>query len=131
MMELATPGFLFPALCMLLIAYTNRFLALAGIIRNLCKDYQSTRDRKIILQISSLRRRLRLTQYMQLCGMAALLGCVLALLGILMQWSHYAYYSFSASISLMLVSLLLSLYELKLSSDALNILLAGLLEQRG
>ncbi|MCL6263553.1 DUF2721 domain-containing protein [Craterilacuibacter sp. RT1T] len=130
MMELATPGLLFPALCMLLIAYTNRFLALAGIIRNLCKEYQSARDRKIILQISSLRRRLRLTQYMQLCCMAALLGCVLALFSILMRRPHYAYYSFSTSISLMLASLLLSLYELKLSSDALNILLADLLERK-
>lgn len=125
-MELATPGLLFPALCMLLLAYTNRFLALAGVIRNLCKDYRQDPEPKLMLQIGCLRRRLRLTQHMQLCCMAALVCCVLALFSILLGWPLAGYYSFGSSIALMLLSLLLSLLELKLSSNALNILLADL-----
>ena len=50
---------LFPAITLLMLAYTNRFLALATLIRNLHAKYkQMQEDREIIkAQITNLKRR--------------------------------------------------------------------------
>jgi len=125
-LNLTTPGLLFPAISLLLLAYTNRFLGLAATIRNLYNDYRRTPDPQIAQQISSLRRRVRLIQQMQVAGVGSLFLCVLAMLKIYLGLQTLAYYSFGASLALMMLSLALSLIELKLSSDALNILLADL-----
>lgn len=42
--SLTTPALLFPAISLLLLAYTNRFLTLAGLIRNLYKLYKEQPD---------------------------------------------------------------------------------------
>src|SRR5690606_1133492 len=39
-LDLTTPALLFPAISLLLLAYTNRFLALASLIRKLHEDYK-------------------------------------------------------------------------------------------
>ncbi|MDE1715581.1 DUF2721 domain-containing protein, partial [Chromobacterium amazonense] len=56
-LNLATPALLFPAVSLLLLAYTNRFLGLASIIRNLYEEYRDSKDQKILRQIGNLRTR--------------------------------------------------------------------------
>lgn len=125
-LTLTTPGLLFPAISLLLLAYTNRFLGLAATIRKLYEDFGRAPDTKILRQISSLRRRVRLIQQMQVLGVASLLLCVVAMLKIYLGWEALAHYSFGGSLLLMLASLGVSLIELKLSCEALNILLADI-----
>jgi hypothetical protein len=79
-LTLSTPALLFPAISLLLLAYTNRFLHLAALIRRLHSDYKTEADPLIIAQIDNLRHRLRLIKQMQALGVSSLLGCVLCML---------------------------------------------------
>lgn len=73
--SLTTPALLFPAISLLLLAYTNRFLALASLIRNLHARYMGEKDIKIKAQISNLRKRVILIRNMQLLGISSLFLC--------------------------------------------------------
>ncbi|WP_293765022.1 DUF2721 domain-containing protein [uncultured Aquitalea sp.] len=126
LLSLNTPALLFPAISLLLLAYTNRFLGLAGIIRNLYTDYQQDHNPKILQQIGNLRTRIMLIKWMQFLGVASLFLCTLAMFQIYTGWPQTAEISFGASLLLMIASLAVSLWELVRSSDALNILLSDL-----
>ncbi|NQU28789.1 MAG: DUF2721 domain-containing protein, partial [Candidatus Marinimicrobia bacterium] len=69
-MTLTTPAMLFPAISLLLLAYTNRFLAIAGLVRNLYDRYQAKPEQKIQAQIDNLRYRLGLIRNMQVFGIS-------------------------------------------------------------
>lgn len=125
-LSLTTPGLLFPATSLLLLAYTNRYLALASIIRQLFEDYKSSRNHKIIHQIGNLRTRIRLIKWMQSAGVGSLFLTVVSMFQLYLGWSGPAQLFFGISLVLMIVSLGLSLIELKMSTEALNILLSDL-----
>ncbi|BAK75745.1 protein of unknown function [Pseudogulbenkiania sp. NH8B] len=130
-LSLTTPALLFPAISLLLLAYTNRFLGLASIIRHLFNDYQDNPEDKIIQQIGNLRSRINLIKWMQFLGVGSLFLCVVTMLQIYVQMAISAQYTFGVSLLLMMASLALSLVELRKSSDALNILLSDLEQQHG
>jgi hypothetical protein len=81
MMELTltTPALLFPALSLLLLAYTNRFLALANLIRNLHHRYQTEPNPGVAGQLANLRKRVYIIRNMQALGLASLFCCVLCM----------------------------------------------------
>lgn len=126
MLNLTTPALLFPAISLLLLAYTNRYLALASIIRNLYDDYQQTPSDKLVRQIGNLRRRIALIKWMQSMGVASLFLCVVAMFLIYTGWPQAAQITFGTSLLLLISSLGMSLLELRMSTDALNILLSDL-----
>ena len=126
MLSLSTPALLFPAISLLLLAYTNRYLALAGVIRQLFDDFQQNPSDKIMLQIGNLRRRIALIKWMQTLGVGSLFLCVVAMLMIYTGWPQSAGWTFGASLLLLIMSLGMSLLELRMSTDALNILLSDL-----
>ncbi|WP_147692532.1 DUF2721 domain-containing protein [Vogesella mureinivorans] len=126
MLNLTTPALLFPAISLLLLAYTNRYLALAGIIRGLYDDYQQQPSDKLVQQIGNLRRRIALIKGMQSLGVGSLFLCVVAMFMIYTGWPQSAQYIFGVSLLLLIVSLGMSLLELRMSTDALNILLSDL-----
>ncbi|MFN4237523.1 MAG: DUF2721 domain-containing protein [Vogesella sp.] len=126
MLSLTTPALLFPAISLLMLAYTNRYLALASIIRGLYDDYQQTPNDKLVQQIGNLRRRIALIKGMQSLGVGSLFLCVVAMFMIYTGWPLAAQYIFGISLLLLICSLALSLLELRMSTDALNILLSDL-----
>lgn len=126
MLNLTTPALLFPAISLLLLAYTNRYLALAGIIRNLYDDYQQSPNDKLVRQIGNLRRRISLIKWMQSMGVGSLFLCVVAMFQIYTGWPQAAQVTFGTSLLLLISSLGMSLLELRMSTDALNILLSDL-----
>jgi hypothetical protein len=126
MLNLTTPALLFPAISLLLLAYTNRYLALASIIRGLYDDYQQNPSDKLVQQIGNLRRRIALIKGMQSLGVGSLFLCVVAMFMIYTGWPQAAQYTFGVSLLLLIVSLGMSLLELRMSTDALNILLSDL-----
>ena len=77
--DVTTPALLFPAISLLLLAFTNRFLALAALIRNLHDRYQARPDELIVAQIGNLRYRVMLIKNMQAFGVLSLLLCVLCM----------------------------------------------------
>jgi Protein of unknown function (DUF2721) len=129
-LELQTPALLFPALSLLMLAYTNKFLAIAKLIRNLYSDYQKNKDHRIIRQISSLRRRLNLIRWMQACGVGSIFMCVVSMFSIYGQHTNAAKVSFGLALLLLLVSLVMSVIEIFLSAGALNVLLRDLEEKK-
>lgn len=128
-LELSTPALLFPAISLLLLAYTNRFLHLAALIRKLHSDFMAGHDPAAArAQIDNLRARLRLIRWMQGLGVASLLGCTVAIAALFFQWQGSGAWLFAVSVALMAASLTLSLREIMISGGALAILL-GQLEQ--
>ncbi|MBC7902741.1 MAG: DUF2721 domain-containing protein [Gemmatimonadaceae bacterium] len=123
-MELSinTPALLFPAISLLMLAYTNRFLALASLIRNLHSKYKDHTDKEsLVKQITNLRLRLRLIKLMQWFGVMSLFLCVLCMFFIYEQLDAWANILFIASLVSMLTSLFLSLSEIQISTRALEI----------
>lgn len=119
--SLTTPALLFPAISLLLLAYTNRFLTIAGLIRNLHRKYQDHPDKNIKAQISNLKKRVTLIKNMQLFGIVSLLLCVVSMFAIYETWQTTGSIIFGVSLVLLMISLVLSIIEIQISVKALNI----------
>lgn len=128
-MDITTPALLFPAVTLLMLAYTNRFNTLATIIRNLHSKYQTERDENLLAQISNLRFRTYLIRNMQIVGVTSLLFCVISMFALFAGWTAGGQWSFAIALILMIVSLGISLRELFISVGALELLLTDLEEQ--
>lgn len=124
-----TPALLFPAITLLLLAYTNRFLALANLIRKLHDEYISGKENKVLFQqISNLKRRINYIRSMQAMGVFSFLCCVVCMFSIYEGWIKIAEYVFAASLLSLLISLLISLVEIFLSTKALELELSDMEE---
>lgn len=123
---LTTPALLFPAISLLLLAYTNRFLAIATLIRQLHKSYLN--DPKSVLegQLKNLRKRLFLIRAMQMFGVVSLLLCVLAMFFIYLKVGEWGSAIFGISLVLLLLSLVISVREIQLSTKALDLELSDM-----
>jgi hypothetical protein len=121
-----TPALLFPALSLLLLAYTNRFLALASVARSLHATYRSSNDEAYLAQIRNLRKRIRLIRNMQFFGVLSILLCTICMGLIYLDWSPSAKIAFAASLLSMILSLLLALQEIALSGGALDLQLSDI-----
>ena len=120
---LTTPALLFPTVSLLMLAYTNRFLTLATIIRTLRDRYSKDREETLIHQIANLRYRVHLIRNMQIFGVLSLLFCVLSMFALFAGWVFGGQLSFALALILMIVSLGISLRELQVSVGALDLLL--------
>ena len=125
---LTTPALLFPTVSLLMLAYTNRFLTLATIIRTLHDRYSKDREETLIHQIANLRYRVHLIRNMQIFGVLSLLFCVLSMFALFAGWAFGGQLSFAFALILMIVSLGISLRELQVSVGALDLLLMDMEE---
>ena len=116
-----TPGLLFPAISLLMLAYTNRFLTLANLVRHLASQYQNDHDTRLKQQIDNLRVRIALLRHSQALGVMSLVFCTASLFGLFVGHQSLAQWCFGLALLLMLLSLLLSLREIYMSGVALNI----------
>ncbi len=119
--SITTPALLFPTVSLLLLAYTNRFLALASLVRDLKSEYQTKHHTKIIEQINNLSRRIKLIRNMQAFGIASLFLCVLSMFALFTGNELIARNIFGTSLVLLMISLGTSLWEIQLSLGALSI----------
>lgn len=116
-----TPALLFPAISLLLLAYTNRYLALANLIRKLHDEYMRGEKKHLLLkQIRILRVRINLVRSMQALGVFSFLCCVVTMYGVYKQWTSLNSYVFAASLLSLLASLIISLLEITQSTKALE-----------
>ena len=122
-LSITTPAMFFPTISLLLLAYGNRYLTISNRIRSLFDSYQTRQEDVILLQISSLRARLRLIQGTQLTGVCSLLLCVIVIIAIYVKWYSLVPVFFGLSLVLLTTSLVLSMLELYVSNTTLNILL--------
>ncbi len=120
-LTLTTPALLFPAISLLLLAYTSRFLALAALMRDLYSRYKVQADPLIKGQLANLGYRIVIIRNMQICGVASFFGCVLCMFVLLAGQMMLGKLIFAGSLILLLVSLGLSLREIQVSIDALTL----------
>jgi hypothetical protein len=124
--NITTPALLFPAISLLMLAYTNRFLPLAMIIRDLYDRYDSVPNENLHGQITNLRYRTHLIRNMQIFGVLSLLFCMISMFALFAGWIVAGQWSFGIALALMMVSMLISLRELQISVGALDLLLADM-----
>jgi hypothetical protein len=130
-MNLTTPALLFPAISLLLLAYTNRFLVIAQLIRSLYKQNVENPDMDIHKQIIHLRLRIIAIRRMQVAGISSFILCVLTMFAVYIHQEEVAYAVFGGSLVLLLISLSFSLYEVQISGQALNLQLKNLEHKHG
>ncbi len=117
-----TPALLFPAISLMMLAYTNRFMALASLVRRLHDEYQKATDNNLVIkQIHNLRTRINLIRYMQGFAVLSFVFCILCMYVIFTNHQDYAYLIFGASLISLLISLILSLVEIWKSTIAINL----------
>lgn len=120
-LTLTTPGLLFSAISLLLLAYTNRFLALANLIRSLHSVYLSEYNGKVLGQIKLLKQRVTLIRMMQVMGVISLFLCVLCMFVLFANKLLLGKIVFGLALITLLISLGISIYEIQISSKALNL----------
>ena len=118
---LTTPALLFPAISLMLIAYSTRFQALASLIRDLYGRYRSEKEPRLLTQIARLERRAMLIRNMQLTGILSNFGCVLDMLLIFFGQQAAARWVLGISMVLIMVSMAIALVETSLSATALKL----------
>lgn len=125
-LNLTTPALLFSAISLILLAYTNRFLAYANVVRNLHARFKEDPNKLLLGQINNLRKRLNLTRSMQILGISSLLLCVLCMFLIYVEWQTVAEIIFGVALILLIASLALSVREIQISVRALDLHLSDM-----
>lgn len=125
-LTLITPTFLFSAISLLLLAYTNRFLSYAQLVRTLKDTYLEDHNKVKVAQIANLRQRLYLTRAMQMLGISSLFLCVVTMFLIYIGLQAVAFWVFGMAIILLLVSLGISVREIQISVKALELHLSDM-----
>lgn len=120
-MTLTTPALLFSAVSLILLAYTNRFLSYAQLVRLLKDRYEENPSAVAAAQIANLRKRLYLTRTMQELGIGSLFLCVVSMFLIYIGLLTLSAYVFGLALLLLIGSLGVSLREIQISTHALEL----------
>jgi hypothetical protein len=129
-LHIETPALLFSATSLILLAYTNRFLTIATIVRSLKKTYDEKENKSILLEIKNLNLRLTLIRYMQMFGVLSLFLSVFAMLLLFLEQQIIGIYLFGLSLLSLLISLAVSFWEISISVNALRLHLSDLSESK-
>ena len=119
-LTLTTPALLFSSISLIMLAYTNRFLAYASVIRALHSQYKSDSNSILKAQIKNLRKRLYLTRSMQILGISSLLLCVITMFLVYIEFKLLAIWIFGLALILLIASLSLLIWEIQISVKALE-----------
>lgn len=125
-LTLITPTFLFSAISLIFLAYTNRFLAYTSLVRNLKEKYLADKSNVTKAQIENLKKRLKLTRLMQLYGVASLLLCVATMFLIYVGFQTVSAVIFGIALLFLIISLALSVWEINISSKSILIHLSDM-----
>lgn len=125
-LTLITPTFLFSAVSLILLAYTNRFLSYAQLVRSLKDRYMDDHSAVTKAQIMNLKKRLKLTKYMQLFGVNSLFLCVVTMFLIYIGHQELSAYIFGVALLFLIISLGLSGWEITISVNSLSIYLSDM-----
>jgi hypothetical protein len=126
---ISTPALLFPAISLLLLAYTNRFLTTGQLIRSISRQAREQETGELRGQIANLKTRLELTKWMQFFGVVSMLLCTISMFSLFLEFHDVGKKIFGLSLITMCISLCISLWEVYISSNALNLELKDLDEK--
>lgn len=125
-LTLTTPALLFSAVSLILLAYTNRFLSYAQLVRTLKDQYTKNPTTITAAQIDNLRKRLNLTRMMQELGISSLFLCVVTMFLIYIDLQLVSAYVFGVALLLLIGSLGVSVWEINISVKALDLHLSDM-----
>ena len=128
-LSIETPALLFSATSLILLAYTNRFLTIASIVRGLKASYEANQTKSILVEISNLNLRLTLIRHMQMYGVLSLFFSVFAMTLLFVGYETWGAYLFGLSLLLLLGSLAVSFWEISISVRALRVHLSDLIDE--
>jgi len=120
-LNITDPAFLFPGISLLFLAYTNRYLALANIVRSLNTNFDDQDGSNRVKQIEAIHIRILLIKYMQAFGVLAFLLCIFSMFALISNQQHSGEVLFMGSLASMSISLTLSLVEILKSGQSLKI----------
>lgn len=122
-----TAALLFPAISLIMLAYTNRFLALASLVRSLHAKYLEHNKSGVLHgQIRNLRFRLKLIQQMQAAGVLSFFTCIVCMYCIYVEHIFLTELTFALSLLFFAISLIISLWEIQVSNKALELELSDM-----
>lgn len=125
-----TAALLFPAISLIMLAYTNRFLALAALVRSLHAKYLEHNKSGVLHgQIKNLRYRLKLIKQMQAMGVLSFITCIVCMYCIYMGDQFFTELTFALSLLFFAASLVISLIEIQVSNNALELELGDMEEE--
>lgn len=128
--SMSTPALLFPAISLLMLAFTNRFLACAAVVRGLHESYRKQPDAALLLEVHHLRHRLHLIRLMQLLAILSILVDMIAMFFLFAGWETMAKGSFGLSLLLMIGSLIVSAREIQISVQSIELHIHDLLKEK-
>ena len=127
--DVTTPALLFPAISLLLLAYTNRFMGITKLIRQLRHKLNEKNYTQVNRQVANLKYRIKLIIWTQATGVVSLILCTLSMMSQFFEADMFGYICFALSLILRVISLILSLLEIAISAKALNVELEGMEKQ--
>ncbi len=129
-LEMSVPALLFPAISLTMLAYNARYLAIAGLIRQLHSEYVMTPSETIRLQITVLRKRLWLIRNMQAVAIISFITSVITMFLLYIEQHVWANIIFGISLLSLMASLFLSFIEVQISTKALSIRLDSIEDRK-
>ena len=122
-LNLTTPSLLFSAISLILLAYTNRFLSYASVVRSLNEKYQENPDKDptTLNQIRNFVLRLRLIRAMQTLGAGSLIFCLAAMFFYFINLTLPAEIFFGIGMVMLVCSLGLCIWEVQISTEAISL----------
>ncbi len=125
-LELNIPALLFPAISLTILAYNARYLAIASLIRNLHKEYQSSHENDVASEIRVLSKRLHLIRTTQCLAILSFIGCMVTMFFIYLEMNNMANILFIGSLFSMTFSFIFLFIEIQVSMNALKIRLRNM-----
>ncbi len=130
-LTISTPAILFSTVSLMMIAFTNRYLAIASLIRELHDKFRISPDENYVAQIKHLHRRVHIIRNIQFIIVSSLLLSAISMLFIYLHYQYVAQVLFFIALLLQIAALSLSIWEISLSIHALKIELSDMEEQLG
>ncbi len=127
----STPALLFPAISLLFISYTNRFISYAELVRRLHDRWTADGSCALQQQIENLRLRIGLIRNMQVAGASGLLLSVVSMVLLFFDRVLAAEVVFLMALVLTVLSMAFLVYEVSISVRALNLQLRDLSGKTG
>jgi len=119
-LTISTPGLIFPSISFLLIAYSNRFLAIATLIRDLKTKFSENKEEILLQQIKNLRYRLKLIRWMQAVAVFGMLMALMSIFALYLGHEAAGHVLFIMAAVLVATSLSIALVEIMFSGRALD-----------
>ena len=123
MLEISTPALVFPALSVLMLAYTNKFIAISRRARSLHAEHRSNPTKNLKKQIGTLAKRMRYIRNMQITALSGFSSNIISMAFIFMGWNNIAFYFFALGLALVFCSLVICIIEIYTSAQTMNLML--------